>query len=51
MKVKQWLAGFAMSAGALAGTVTAQNVGIGIATPLERLHVAGNVRVNPLGQM
>lgn len=48
MKVKQWLAGFAMSAGALAGTVTAQNVGIGIATPLERLHVAGNVRVNPL---
>ena len=26
----------------------AQNVGIGTATPLERLHVAGNVRVNPL---
>ena len=25
-----------------------QNVGIGIAVPLEKLHVAGNVRVNPL---
>lgn len=28
--------------------VMAQNVGIGTAAPLERLHVAGNVRVNPL---
>lgn len=29
-------------------TLFAQNVGIGTATPLEKLHVAGNVRVNPL---
>ena len=28
--------------------VFAQNVGIGVVTPLEKLHVAGNVRVNPL---
>jgi hypothetical protein len=32
----------------LFSTTAAQNVGIGIAAPLERLHVAGNVRVNPL---
>lgn len=30
------------------GTAHAQNVGIGIAVPLEKLHVAGNVRVNNL---
>jgi hypothetical protein len=28
--------------------LSAQNVGIGTATPLDRLHVAGNVRINPL---
>lgn len=33
----------------VAGSIaTAQNVGIGTNIPLERLHVAGNVRVNPL---
>jgi hypothetical protein len=32
----------------LPSLLDAQNVGIGIAAPLERLHVAGNVRVNPL---
>lgn len=26
----------------------AQNVGIGTATPLDKLHIAGNVRINPL---
>jgi hypothetical protein len=29
-------------------SLLAQNVGIGITTPLEKLHVAGNVRVDPL---
>lgn len=38
----------ALLASLLGGNVFAQNVGIGIPTPLERLHVAGNVRVNPL---
>jgi hypothetical protein len=30
------------------GTLQSQNVGIGVAIPLEKLHVAGNVRVNNL---
>jgi hypothetical protein len=48
MKLK-FLPLFALIAGCLLGaSVQAQNVGIGTATPLEKLHVAGNVRVNGL---
>lgn len=41
------LLGFAICFSSFATTM-AQNVGIGVAAPLDKLHVAGNVRVNPL---
>ena len=48
MKIGEKIAGTLIGSLLVANTLMGQNVGIGIAIPLAKLHVAGNVRVDPL---
>jgi hypothetical protein len=48
MKIGKHLAGLICAVLAMGSSLSGQNVGIGTAIPLEKLHVAGNVRIDPL---